>query len=66
MAVNSIRAPWSCVVQHVPPFCFIPTYVSLSFSLLVPSLEKRKLSMKITSLPNKAEAETELKMNVLF
>lgn len=30
MALNSIRAPWSCVVQPVPPFYFIPTYVSLS------------------------------------
>lgn len=66
MALNSIRAPCSCVVQHVPPLCFIPTYVSLSFSLLVPSLEKRKLSTKITLLPDKAETETELKMNVFF
>lgn len=37
IALKSNRAPWSCVVQHLPPLCFIPTYVSLSFSLLVAS-----------------------------
>lgn len=59
IALNSIRALWSCVVQHMPPLCFVPTHVSLSFSLLVPSPEKRKLSTKLTCFPNKAEAGIE-------
>lgn len=35
------------------------SFLSLSFPLLVPSLEKRKLSTKLTYLPNKAETGIE-------
>lgn len=35
------------------------SYVSLSFPLLLPSLEKGKLSTKLTCLPNKAETGIE-------